>query len=222
MAFEERFEPPAGPASPAFDPDEAFDAAAGLPALGRAEGRLPAPLRRPAAARLIAAALALVAVVGLGGAKLAAEAADTAALYETGVRGDGASIASDLDAAANAAANILTLADSLLGAEDALVTEARAALDGLNAAEGPAAQYAANARLASAVDALYQQLVPAAEAAGRADALQTQWSEFLSRQDIIRHDGYNEAARGFNETLGGFPAVVLGRVWRIEEVELFA
>lgn len=218
MAFQERFEPPA---PPAFDPDEAF-AAAGLPALGRAEGRLPAPLRRPAAARLIAVALALAAVVGLGGAKLAARAADTAAIYEQGVRGDGMSIAFDLNARANAAANILAIGESLLGVEDTLVTEARAALDGLNAAEGPAARYAANARLAAAVDALYQQLAPAAEQAGKGDTLQTQWSEFLSRQDILQHDGYNEAARDFNETLSGFPAVVLGRIWQIEEVELFA
>ena len=202
MAFQERFEPPA---PPAFDPDEAIDPAAGLPALGRAEGRLPTPLRRPATARLIAVALALVAVVGLGGARLAAKAADTAAIYELGVRGDG-----------------LAIGESLLGQGDTLVAEARAALDGLNAAEGPAAQYAANARLAAAVDALYQQLAPAAEQAGKGDALQTQWSEFLSRQDILQHDGYNEAARDFNETLGSFPAVVLGGIWQIEEVELFA
>ena len=100
--------------------------------------------------------------------------------------------------------------------------QARAALDGLNAAEGPAAQYQANARLASAVDALYQQLVPVAEKEDKADTLQTQWSEFLSRQDIIQHDGYNEAAQAFNETLGGFPAVLLGGIWQIEKVELFA
>ena len=160
-----------GPASPAFDPDAAEFDTAGLPALGRAEGRLPAPLRRPLTARLIAVALALVAVVGLGGGKLAAKAADTAALYEQGMRGDGMSIASDLTARANAAANILTLGEGLLGQEDALVAGARAALDDLNAAEGPAARYEANARLASAVDALYQQLAPKAEQAGKADML---------------------------------------------------
>lgn len=219
MAAQRDFEP----SSSAFDPGEVgFDAASGLPALGKAEGRLPAPLRRPLTARTVALALALVAVVGLGGGKLAAKAADTAALYERGMRGDGVSIASDLTARANAAANILTLGEGLLGQEDALVAGARAALDDLNAAEGPAARYEANARLASAVDALYQQLAPKAEQAGKADMLQTQWSEFLSRQDIIRHDGYNEAAQAFNETLRGFPAVLLGRIWQIEEVELFA
>ena len=211
-----------GPASPAFDPDAAEFDTAGLPALGRAEGRLPAPLRRPLTARLIAVALALVAVVGLGGGKLAAKAADTAALYEQGMRGDGMSIASDLTARAHAAANILTLGENLLGEEDPLVTGARGALDELNGAEGPAAQYAANSRLASAVDALYQQLTLPAQLAGKAETLQTQWSEFLSRQDIIQHDGYNEAAQAFNETLRGFPAVVLGRIWQVQEVELFA
>lgn len=223
MAAQKDFGPVSGPASPAFDPNTAeFDTAAGLPALGKAEGKLPGALRRPLTARIIALILVLAAVVGLGGGKLAAKAADVRALYEQGMRGDGLSIASDLNARANAAANILAMAESLLGQDDALVTEARAALDGLNAAEGPAAQYQANARLASAVDALYQQLVPLAEKEGKADTLQTQWSEFLSRQDIIQHDGYNEAAQAFNETLGGFPAVLLGGIWQIEKVELFA
>ena len=62
MAAQKDFGPVSGPASPAFDPNAVeFDTAAGLPALGKAEGKLPGALRRPLTARIIALALVLAA-----------------------------------------------------------------------------------------------------------------------------------------------------------------
>ena len=192
-----------------------------LEVLGRAEQRLPAPAKRPWAARVIAVALALAAVFGLGGAKLAAYHSSVEAQYTQGVRGDGMGIASDLQARGNAAANIITLGEALLGENDPLVLNARAALDALQAESMPSAQYAANLQLGVAVDALYQQLTAVAAGQGKGETLSTPWSEFLSRQSIIEHDGYNEAARRYNDTVSGFPAGLIGALWGVQEVELF-
>lgn len=221
MAAHKEFETASGPASPAFDPNAVeFDTAAGLPALGKAEGKLPGALRRPLTARLIAVALALVAVVGLGGGKLAARAADVRAIYE---QGDGmVSIMDELTTRATSAAGIVGMGKTLLGMTDPLVTSAAEALDALYDAEGPAEQYAANAQLASAINSLYQQLRPIADESDRGQTLQTQWSEFLSSQDILSRSSYNEEAQAFNKTLRSFPAVLLGGIWQVQEVELFA
>lgn len=227
MAVQKDFGPVSGPASPAFDPNAVeFDTAAGLPALGKAEGKLPGALRRPLTARIIALALVLAAVVGLGGGKLAAKAADVAALYEKGtpIAGGAAviSIPEELTARAQAAAGIVGMGKTLLGMTDPLVTSAAEALDALYDAEGPAEQYAANTQLAAAINSLYQQLKPIADESDRGQTLQTQWSEFLSRQDILSQSSYNEEAQAFNKTLSSFPAVLLGGIWQIEKVELFA
>ena len=156
----------------------------------------------------------LAAVVGLGGGKLAAKAADVAALYEKGtpIAGGAAviSIPEELTARAQAAAGIVGMGKTLLGMTDPLVTSAAEALDALYDAEGPAEQYAANTQLAAAIDSLYQQLKPIADESDRGQTLQTQWSEFLSRQDILSQSSYNEEAQAVQQNAEFFSGGAAG------------
>ena len=100
----------------------------------------------------------------------------------------------------------------------------RAALDGWNAAAdaaGPADQFAINTALGGADTAMYQQTDAAG---GVTEAISGQYTEFLSRQDIILRtaaNDYNPAAQGYNDTVSGFPANVIGLLWGAGEVQLF-
>ncbi len=194
-----------------------------LEILGEAESRLPAPARRrPVAAGVLALAIVL-AVFGIGGARL--KGAQGAVLrqftaadeYNHGIR-------SDLDAQADAAASLIRQAENVLGGDDGDVAAAQRALDAFNAApaDAPDAACAANAGLYSAVDAVYNAALPRADAdtAGRIEDLYT---EFVSRQATIDRAGaaYNEAARAYNQTVSGFPANAVGALWGAGEVPLF-
>lgn len=194
-----------------------------LEVFGQIESKLPAPAKkRPAAVHAIVLA-ALVAVFGIGGAKLKGRQASVQALY-TATNEHGSGMTGDLALRADAAANLIRLCGQVLGTDDATVQAAQAALDGWNAAAdagGPADQFAANTALGGAVTAMYQQTDAAG---GVTEAISGQYTEFLSRQDIILRtaaNDYNPAAQGYNDTVSGFPANVIGLLWGAGEVQLF-
>ena len=145
------------------------------------------------------------------------------ALY-TATNEHGSGMTGDLALRADAAANLIRLCGQVLGTDDATVQAAQAALDGWNAAAdagGPADQFAANTALGGAVTAMYQQTDAAG---GVTEAISGQYTEFLSRQDIILRtaaNDYNPAAQGYNDTVSGFPANVIGLLWGAGEVQLF-
>ena len=47
-------------------------------------------------------------------------------------------------------------------------------------------------------------------------------SQFNSAQTIISNLHYNDAVQSYQKDVGGFPASVLGKLFGIQEVELFA
>ena len=53
-------------------------------------------------------------------------------------------------------------------------------------------------------------------------AVQGQYSQFNSAQTIISNLHYNDAVQSYQKDVGGFPASVLGKLFGIQEVELFA
>lgn len=194
-----------------------------LEVFGEIENRLPPPARKRPAAALVLAALALVSVFGIGGAKLKGAGHSTAALYSSEtVDAHGNSIQTDFADAADSAANLIRLAGSAAGQDDPAVQAAAQALEGWNAApHTPAAQYAANTALYSTVDALYSALDhdPALQA-----QLDDEYDDFISSQEILRREttAYNEAAAQFNKQKDRFPANVIGTLWDVKDVELYA
>ena len=190
-----------------------------LEVLGQVESKLPAPARKRPTAVVALVLAAVVSVFGIGGAKLKDASRQTKAVYaSTNQYGQG--MANDLALRADAAANLIRLCGQALGEEDATVQAAQQALDAWNATDTdhPADQFAA---LGGAVTAMVQQ----AEAAGvSSQSIDGQYTEFLSRQDIILRTAsneYNPAAQKFNDTISGFPANLIGTLWGVGEVELF-
>ena len=116
---------------------------------------LPAPMKNKVVAAAAACLLAAGSVFGIGGAKLASYANSTAAAFSDGMY----SIAADLDARLNSAANLVTVAEKVSGVSAGSVEAVRSAVDAVNAAQGPAAKAAADAALDSAVNALYDEAV---------------------------------------------------------------
>lgn len=92
-----------------------------LEVLGTAESKLPAPLKKRGTAAAVLAALALVSVFGIGGARLKGLHDKTAALYTAAQDKYGHSIQGDFAAQADAAANLIRVAGRTLGQGDASV-----------------------------------------------------------------------------------------------------
>ncbi|MDD4850010.1 MAG: hypothetical protein PHO10_04855 [Gemmiger sp.] len=194
-----------------------------LEVFGEMETKLPAPLKKRSTGGMALVALALVAVLGIGGAKLRGVHSGVTALYTT-QNSFGQSIVADLDLRADAAANLIRMCGSLLGTDAPEVAAAQQALDDWNAttAAHPAQQYSANTALGSAVDAMYQ--AAKGQAGQKLDAISTQYNEFLSRQDIVQREvatGYNKKAEAYNKKVSGFPANVIGMLWGAGKVELY-
>lgn len=177
---------------------------------------LPAPMKNKVVAVAAACLLAAGSVFGIGGAKLASYANSTAAAFSDGMY----SIAADLDARLNSAANLVTVAEKVSGVSAGSVEAVRGAVDAVNAAQGPAAKAAADAALDSAVNALYDEAAALADT-NQYDLLAGELAEFNSRGNTIRNNDYNSRAQEFNDTLAGQPAKLIGALWGIEEAEYY-
>ena len=151
-------------------------------------------------AAIVLAVAVLLGVFGIGGMKARSVARNLQDDY-AGI------IAGDLALRAAAAQNIVEVGAAALGENAVSVQSARKALEKLESAGGPAAAYEANAELTASVGMLYEET---RKAVGdeKGSVLQTQWSEFLSRGDIIDRaaPAYNEQARAAQKKLSGFPA----------------
>ena len=167
-----------------------------LEVLGEVESKLPAPAKKRSTASVVLVALALVSVFGIGGAKLASYANSTAAAFSDGMY----SIAADLDARLNSAANLVTVAEKVSGVSAGAVEAVRIAVD--------------------AVNALYDEAVALADA-NQYDLLAGELAEFNARGNTIRNNDYNSRAQEFNDTLAGQPAKLIGALWGIEEAEYY-
>ena len=150
-----------------------------------------------ALACVVLAAAILGGTFGIGGAKLSSAARSVNEAYAQNIAGD-------LALRAAAAQNIIAEGEAALGADAASVKTAKRAV------EGPAQEYAANAALTASVGMLYEE-TRKVSGDDKGSVLQTQWSEFLSRGNIIDNsaDAYNEQARAAQKKLSGFPASLI-------------
>ena len=143
----------------------------------------------------------------------------------------------------NAAANVITTGSSTLGADNAEVLAAQAALSNFTACleavqnggtsqaltalsyyNGSAmhALYQANEALGSAIDQLYAKLQEQAENPMKMGAVQGQYGQFNSAGTILGTLQYNTAVYDYQKDVGGFPANLLGSLFGVKEVEPFA
>lgn len=189
------------------------------------EKSLPAALKSRAAAGALCAVMALAAVFGIGGAKLSAQYKTAARAFVEGVEADnGYTMAGELTARANNAANVITTAQNTAGVEARYLEAAQAALEDYKQRLerlDVAGLYDANAALTAAVDQLYAELQALADDPLNMGAVQAQYSEFNSAGVVLNSLAYNENAQKYNDMAAGFPANLIGSLWNTEEVALF-
>lgn len=197
-----------------------------LEILGEIEQKLPPPAKKRPVAALVLAALALVSVVGIGGARLAGVRSATAAVYSTAQDQYGHSIQGDFASGADAAASLIRVAGNVLGTDDADVQTAQAALDAWNDtsdAGQPALQYELNTRLAGAVELVYTAAADEADskAKGQLDDLH---DSFTSAQATIGRAAadYNTQAEAYNRMVESFPANLLSGLWGAGPLQTYA
>ena len=82
--------------------------------------------------------------------------------------------------------------------------------------------YQSNETLGTAIGQLYAKLQEQAADPMKMGAVQGQYSQFNSAATIIGTLKYNDAVYDYQKETGGFPASVLGKLFGIQEVELFA
>lgn len=196
-----------------------------LEVFGEVESKLPAPAKKKPTAALFLAVLALLSVFGIGGARLKGQYQNTLEIYTSLVDEYGNGIQTDFVAQTDAAASLIRVCESVLGAGNADVSAAAAALQDWNdTPTAPAAQYAQNQKLYGAVVTAYNAARNAADSAQR-DQLDGLHARFTSPQttiDRVAANDYNPAAQTYNRTAGAFPANLVAGLWGIGELELFA
>ena len=89
-----------------------------LEILGEVETKLPAPAKKRGTASIVLAALALLSVLGIGGAKLKGVYRETAEIYTSAQDEYGHSIQGDFEAQADAAANLIKQAGTQRALDD--------------------------------------------------------------------------------------------------------
>ena len=208
------------------------------------EKALPAALGKQAVAVALCIVVMLGCFIGFGGAKLRAKYDTVKNGFTTGVAADsGYTLNEELTTRLNTAANIITTASNTLGADSTELQTAQAALDDFTAIlaaiqsggksqaqtslpyyQGSTmhAMYQANETLGTAIGQLYAKLQEQAADPMKMGAVQGQYSQFNSAQTIISNLHYNDAVQSYQKDVGGFPASVLGKLFGIQEVELFA
>ena len=208
------------------------------------ESKLPAALTRQAVALALSIVVMLAAFAGFGSAKVRSKYNTARQWFTVGVSADnGYNLSEELTARANTAANVITTAGNTLGADNAEVQTAQAALDDFSACldavqSGGKSQaltslsyyngssmhalYQANETLGKAIDQLYAKLQEQAADPMKMGAVQGQYGQFNSAGTIIGTLKYNEAVYNYRNEVGGFPANVLGGLAGVKEVEPFA
>ena len=194
-----------------------------LEVLGEVETKLPAPAKKRSTASLVLDALALVSVIGIGGAKLKGVYKDTARVY-TAADKYGHSIQGDFETQADAAANLIKQAGYVDNAPAGALQTAQDALTAWNAADAtPASQYQANRQLYNAVDSLYAALNNKVDSTTQR-TLDDQYNAFVSAQATIERAAaeYNLSVDDYEKTVSQFPASLLAGLWGAQTPERFA
>ena len=175
--------------------------------------------------RKLAALILAVVVLGMilvgGGRSLAQERAKEAQIFWDGDTGDGHSIANDLHARCEAAANLITVAKRYMEANAPEITALRDAAAALESAVTPSEAFEANYDLTLAADHLYSVLNNLELSDADKKHVSGQFTELTSRNQTISHDAYNVKAVYFNAMLERFPTSIIAAVNGIAPLEAF-
>ena len=142
------------------------------------------------------------------------------AFYQ-GVDGDGLSIQNDLEDMMTLSDNLSVVARRNLGADAAAVAELSDARTALSDAKTPAAKYRAAAGLVRAVTAVYSELDPDKLSDSDARYRESLYTDIVSLDRKIGHDGYNHLVDEYNQKISAFPANLLSKLTFVPEGEYY-
>ena len=172
---------------------------------------------------VVLVACALGSVVGLGGMHLVRERAAVEKIFYQGIEKGTTRESMDayLDRAADCAQVMASEAQLHFGANDAAALQMFEALADFGDDDGLDARYAAYTALQSLSDQLYNEFY----ASGVADAdrvnFKRAYDDFWGADKYVRRDAYRTLAREFNNSLEGFPAGVVAKLWSVDELNSF-
>lgn len=177
--------------------------------------------KRPVAMAVLAVVVVLSVLVG-SHRSVAALRQQTDLVFTQGERGDGLSIAHDLETRTELASNLIVVARRYVDAGDASLVQLRAAADALLQAESRSAKYQANRELDLAFQEVYGMLEGKALSQQDSEYRTRLNADFKSSNAKISHDSYNQLAQQFNEdVLGAFPGGRLAAATGVRPLELY-
>ena len=178
-----------------------------LEILGEAETKLPAPAKKRGVASLVLAALALVSVFGIGGAAYTEMCTTNSGRTDTG-------------RLAQAAAQVVAEAGTILGEDNAAVQQAQKAVNEY-IGDISRQQPTVHSEMVNAVELAYKTAQAQRDKQDRRE-LDIAHDEFTSYENIIVREyltKYNKYAAVVNST--AFPTAQLGALWGVETMPTF-
>lgn len=171
--------------------------------------------------KALAITLAVVVIATLFGShrSLNALREEALAVFEQGQYGDGLGVRSDLEKQQGVCANVRTVADRNLSADDAALKELAALCDKGYDPQDPAMAQKARAAAGQTLDRLDELDGVSEKDRGYVSDLR---AELASLELTISRDPYNDLAEDFNQkTLAGFPANILGGLTGIKPLNVY-
>lgn len=177
--------------------------------------------KRKLIAILTMVAMILVAIWGGSYHSLSSMAKEVSAVFYNGENGDGLCIQHDLDARADVAINMVSLAKKYLPESDTAVQNVIQARAELLNASGISEKYRANDKLTQTTTDLYYKLQETELSETDQKYPARFFDQLSSYNDTISRDPYNRRAEEFNQMLETFPANILSTITFVDSVELY-
>ena len=141
--------------------------------------------------------------------------------FYSGEGGDGDSIQSDLEYIGATANNLKTIALRYKDADDQLIIDLNTTRSALTSSKTISAKYEAAQKLFDAVTALHDSLDPDKMNPTDKGFRASLYDDIKSAMQRISHNGYNDAAREFNDILEHFPAKLIADIAKVEPLQLY-
>lgn len=172
---------------------------------------------------VIITVIIMVLSTGYGAHRSLLQKAETVeTIFYYGENGDGVCIQSDLDTRLGLASNLLIVAGRYLSEDDEAMERLTAARTALATAKTIEEKYRANEELTLAADYMDQVLQACVLTPSDNRYRAGIRTDMDAVNQIIGHDGYNDAANAYNrDVLGVFPANVLKEIVMVDELETF-
>ncbi|MDL2206282.1 LemA family protein [Eubacteriales bacterium OttesenSCG-928-N13] len=170
---------------------------------------------------IVLAVVVLLSISLYGGGAMKEMRFSVQQIFTDGAQKDGLSINRDLDARADKAAILVSIAGKYLPSDSAALADVKEAADLLTNSAELSDRNDANTKLTRAVETLYTELEQQNLSETDKTNINAAYREIKSRADTISRDTYNAVAREFNQSISRFPANIISGFTGVDELPLF-